>query len=327
MVSGDNLQSPDLYGLVRMELEQVEENLRRLCLVDSQPIAQLLTHVLGTPGKRLRPAITILAAKFTDRNQTAPILMATAVELLHIATLIHDDTVDVSDVRRGKITVNSKWGRKVAVLLGDYVFASSATVVCDTNDVRVIRLFSETIVHLSDGELVEVFDSFNKQQSWESYLYRIDKKTASLFSTAAESGAILSGAPSEWVDALSSYGYNLGMAFQIVDDILDFQGDPNEVGKPVGKDLRQGLVTIPALMLLDRFPSDNPIEPLLNGIDTEQNLRRALEMIQNSDIIPMAYSMAADYCAKAAHSLGILPPVVARQSLMQFTKYVTERRF
>ena len=185
--------------------------------------------------------------------------MATAVELLHIATLIHDDTIDNSDLRHGKATVSSNWGKNVAVLLGDYVFATSATFVCDTNNVRVIRRCSETIMELSSGELSEISDAFKWNITMESYLKRIYNKTASLFSTAAESGSVLSGAPETQNQALKSYGYNLGMSYQIIDDILDFEGEEKEVGKPVGNDLIQGTMTLPSILLVQQHPENNPV--------------------------------------------------------------------
>ena len=211
--------------------------------------------------------------------------MAGAVELLHLATLIHDDTVDNSDLRRGKATVSNLWGPHVAVLFGDYVFAAAASVVCDTDNVRVIRRFSETIMDLASGELMEYFGVFDPDQSRSIYSDRIYRKTASLFRTAAETGAILSGAPEPEVEALKDYGYQIGMAYQIVDDLLDVQGgDALSLGKPVGNDLRHGILTLPAIMLMERYPETNPIKALFQDREEIGNLEAALEMIQNSDI-------------------------------------------
>ncbi|MQF48600.1 polyprenyl synthetase family protein [SAR202 cluster bacterium AC-647-N09_OGT_505m] len=320
-----------LYGQIQDELEAVEEKLisigKQSSFAKPSLLVELLGHVLKAPGKRTRPAITILASKLHPHDHELPIIMAGAVELLHIATLIHDDTVDNSPVRRGTATVSSRWGENVAVLLGDYVFATSATMVCDTNNVRVIRRFSETIMELSSGELSEISSAFNWDISRQSYWQRVYDKTASLFSTASESGAVLSGAPESLVQSLKSYGYNLGMAFQVVDDILDFQGTEEEIGKPVGNDLLQGTITLPSILLMERYPDDNPIKRLFENIEADGNLKQAIEMIQNSDIIPQSYSVAADLCHKATQALEPIPDSSYKRSLVDLAAYVMERRY
>lgn len=319
-----------LYEHIQNDLQAVEDKLssigKRSSFEEPSLLLELLGHILDSPGKRTRPAITILASKFHPSDHNLPIIMAAAVELLHIASLIHDDTVDNSAVRRGKETVSTKWDENVAVLLGDYVFASSATLVCDTENIRVIRRFSETIMELSSGELAEISSAFNWDVSRESYWQRIYEKTASLFCTAAESGAILSGAPENLVQSLKSYGYNLGMAFQIVDDILDFQGNEEEVGKPVGNDLLQGTITLPSILLMERYPNDNPIKDLFQDAGSGSKLKRTIEMIQNSDIIPKSYSIAADLCYKATQALKPLENSAHRQSLADIATYIIERR-
>lgn len=304
----------------------MEERLRKIGEVDFPHLAGLLSHVLAGSGKRTRPAIALLSSKFHPSDPEPPILMAMAVELLHLATLIHDDTVDRAPLRRGRPTVNSLWGDNVAVLLGDYVFATSASLVCDTKNMRVIRLFSETLMALSSGELRERFTAFDWRQTRENYWERIRDKTASLFTTASEGGVVLSGAAEDVVQSLRSYGYNLGMAFQIVDDVLDFQGTEEEMGKPVGSDLLQGTLTLPAILLLERYPRDNPIKKVFQKRSTQMNLRRALEMINNSDVIKDSYAVAGDFCKKAQKALECLPDNQCRRSLWELTDFVLERR-
>ena len=231
MFDGLDEQTALIYGPIREDLIKVEKRLRDLSDVGTPYLPELLEYVLQTRGKGVRPAITSLSARIHPHDHDLSIIMASAVELLHMATLIHDDTIDNASLRRGKATVSGRWGKNVAVLLGDYMFATSATFVCDTHNVRVIRRFSDTIMELSSGELLEYFNTNNWNQSREEYIDRIYRKTASLFRTAAETGAILGGAPEDAVQALDRYGYNIGMAFQIVDDILDVQGDAGEIGK------------------------------------------------------------------------------------------------
>ena len=327
MLEGLDTRTALIYEPIREDLLKVEERLRGLSNVGTQFMPELLDYVFQSGGKRARPAITLLAARFHPHDHDLPVIMATAVELLHIATLMHDDTVDNSPLRRGKATVSGVWGKNVAVLLGDYVFATSATFVCDTNNVRVIRRFSETIMELSSGELLEYFNTNNWSQSREEYNDRIYHKTASLFRTSAESGAILAGAPESTVQALSSYGNNIGMAFQIVDDILDVQGDSEEIGKPVGNDLLQGVLTLPSIMLMERYPKSPPVEALLRAGNhvTGDSLKAALEMIQNSEIIEDCYTVVRGYCDEAGKAIEHLPDAPARSSLLELSSYVLER--
>jgi octaprenyl-diphosphate synthase len=180
-------------------------------------------------------------------------------------------------------------------------------------------------MELASGEIIEYFNCYNPQQARDLYHDRIYRKTASLFCTAAETGAILGGAPEPQVQALRDYGYNIGMAFQIVDDLLDVQGDASELGKPVGNDLLQGVLTLPSIMLLERYPEDNPIEALFRDRSHDGHLKQALEMINNSSIVSDCYVEIREYCASAAKSLDILPDCQARQSLLSLTNYIWER--
>ena len=325
MLKGLDERAASIYAPIRDQLTSVEDRLRGLSDPDAPYLDQLLDYVLANGGKRVRPAITLLAADFYPHQPQNPITMASAVELLHVATLIHDDTVDNSDLRRGKATVGNLWGQHVAVLFGDYVFATSATFVCDTGNIRVVRQFSETIMDLASGELLEYFGAFNADQARKLYDERIYRKTASLFRTAAETGAILGDAPEPQVQALRTYGYNIGMAFQIVDDLLDVQGDAAELGKPVGNDLLQGVLTLPSIMLMERYPGDNPVEMLFKDPGQDGKLRQALEMINDSSIIDDCYAVIHKYCSAATSSLDLLPDCPARRSLLDLSSYIPER--
>lgn len=328
MTAGLDQQAAAIYAPVRAELAQVEAKLLSLsdtAIREIPELAPLLNHVLSHGGKRVRPALTLLAANFFPQDAEKPLNMATGVELLHLATLIHDDTVDDADLRRGSASVSGRWGKQVAVLFGDYLFAASATLVCDTGNLRVVRRFAETIMELASGEIIEYFNAFNPQQALARYYDRIYRKTASLFCTAAETGAALSGAAETQVQALRDYGYNIGMAFQIVDDLLDLQGEERELGKPVGNDLLQGVLTLPTILLLERYPADNPIPALFQNPQQDGNLRRALELIHNSSIIPDCFAIVRDYCDRANGALTLLPPGSCRDSLESLADYVRER--
>ncbi len=320
------MQATSIYAPVHDGLDRVEARLKTLHDLGNPFLGELIGHVFDSSGKRVRPAITLLAAGFHPGEPRTIETMATAVELLHIATLIHDDTVDGSDVRRGRATVGSLWGGKAAVLVGDYIFAASATLVCDTGNIRVIRRFSETIMELSSGELQEMFESYRPDQTRERYLTRIYNKTASLFTTAGESGAVLSGAPESSVAALREYAYNLGMAFQIVDDVLDFDGSQEEFGKPVGNDLSQGILTLPSIVALERYPEDNPIRDFLLCPQERRHLERAIELIQSCCAVEESYTCAEEYRTRAVASLDGLPEGPTRSSLEELAEYVVERR-
>lgn len=316
-----------IYDPVRAELAQVGDMLNEMSNASGfDGHSDMLRRLLSHRGKQLRPTLTLLASKFHPHDPRLSILMATAVELLHIATLVHDDTVDEAEFRRGHPTVSSLWGRNVAVLLGDYVFAKSATYVCDTGNVRVMRRFAETIMALSAGELREYLTSFDAGQTQEDYEARISDKTASLFQTASEAGAVLSGAPEEEIAALRSCGWNLGMGFQVADDILDFEGSEEAVGKPLKNDLRHGVMTLPAILLARERSNEGAIQAVFDHRNDAAKLDDAVELIQGSPAMRQAYIVAQDYCDRARSALAIFPDVPAKASLLKLCDYAIHRR-
>ncbi len=315
-----------IYKPIEQDLVKVEGSLASVTKVEPAWLAEMLDYSLSGAGKRIRPALALLSGKFYDYDFTHLLPMAVAVELMHTATLVHDDAIDNSLIRRGKSTINSVWGEEKAVLLGDYLFARSGEFAADTQNLRVVRLFSQTLAIISTGELEQTFTAFDTRQSGQDYLRRISRKTASLFSLATESGAILSQAPEKSIEILKDYGYNLGVAFQIVDDILDFIGTEEELGKPIGSDVAQGTLTLPAILLLEKYPDDNPVQKSFNDEDRPQNVKLALKMIRESSIPDMCYQIAADYCAKACRNLNLLPDNESLQSLIQLADFITERR-
>jgi octaprenyl-diphosphate synthase len=315
-----------IYEPVQEDLVKVEARLRSVCEVNFPRLSKLLDHSLKSGGKRIRPALVLLSGKFYHYDPGYLLPMATAVEILHTATLVHDDAIDNSAVRRGRPTINKLWGEDKAILLGDYLLGKSQELVADTQNLRVIRLFAQTFMTISSGELNQAFSAFNLEQTREQYLQRISSKTACLLSLATESGAILSQAPEKSVRALKGYGHNLGIAFQIVDDILDFIGTEEEMGKPVGSDLAQGTLTLPAILLLERYPEDNPVRRLFQNEDRQRNIGLAMEMVRNSSITEECYAVASDYCARACRNIKQLPDNASRRSLIELADYVVKRR-
>jgi geranylgeranyl pyrophosphate synthase len=322
------LELSEIYQPVKKDLKTVEDQFSLLAesKCDSFPeLYQMLKHTL-VGGKVIRPALTLLSCRCFNYNMAKILPMATASELLHIATLVHDDAIDKADTRRGRPTVNNLWGTDKAVLLGDYLFARAGEFAAATENIPVVKLFSRTLQIISSGELNQAFDAFSSNQSFEQYMQRIAAKTAALIVMSTESGAILGGASEEEMQIMNDYGHNLGIAFQIVDDILDFIGDEKEMGKPVGSDLAQGTVTLPALMLIERRPDDNPIGKIFENQDKEKNVRLAVEMVCNSSIIDDSYRIAGEYISRASSCLQHLPESASRRSLLSLAGYIIKRQ-
>jgi geranylgeranyl pyrophosphate synthase len=324
------LELSQVYAPVQQDLNKVESQLKFVSQVDLPHLAELLSYTLSG-GKGIRPALNLLSGKFYHYNLDLLLPMATAVELMHTATLVHDDAIDNSPTRRGRPTINRLWGKDRAVLLGDYLFAKAGEFAAATGNLRVIRLFSKTLQVISSGELAQTFDAFNLKQTREHYLTRISSKTASLFALATESGAILSQAPEESVEILREYGYNIGIAFQIVDDLLDFTGTEEEMGKPIGSDLAQGTLTLPAMLLLERYPKNNPVAELFNNRDMaeaekQKRIKQALDLVRSSGVAKECHELASEYCTKACSRLELLPDNPSRRALKDLADLVISRK-
>ena len=289
---------------VLVEMTQIADNHKNASHLNEN----IIEHVLSTPGKQLRPTITIAVSKlWNNETDEKIIMMATAVELLHIATLVHDDTIDFADTRRGRSTASKVWGPHVAVLVGDYLFATSAEYVCKTESIKIIKQFASTIADLANGELIEIENSWNPYLSIDSYLDIIYKKTASLFSTCTMSGAILGQAKEKDVQKLYEFGMNLGLGFQIFDDILDFEGAKNTLGKPTGSDLKNGILTLPSI--LAREKNKNIKQEIITFFKNKSNdkseiLDNLLEMVSSSGSIEESKKIGEDYINKALENLS-----------------------
>jgi geranylgeranyl pyrophosphate synthase len=315
----------DIYQPVQKDLKKVEQSLEEIADADFFLLAQLLAYTLKTGGKRVRSALTLLSGKFYVYEPALLVPMAAAIELLHTATLVHDDIVDNSPVRRGKPTVSRAWGENSALLLGDYLFAKAGSLVAGTGNLRAIKLFSQTLMTISAGELKQTGVTFDIAKVREYYFAWIGAKTACLFSTSTESGAILSQAPEESIQAIRDYGHNLGMAFQIVDDVLDFVGEEDELGKPVGSDLREGTMTLPTILFAESFPEDELTKNVIGKKDAE-GVSQAVEKIRDSRVITECLALASEFCSKARRAAEKLPDNSARKSLTDLADYIVERR-
>jgi geranylgeranyl pyrophosphate synthase len=315
----------EIYKPVQKDLKKVEQILEEITDAEFSLLAQLLIYTLKTGGKRVRSALTLLSGKFYVYEPALLVPMAAAIELLHTATLVHDDIVDNSPVRRGKPTVSRAWGQNSALLLGDYLFAKAGSLVAGTGNLRAVKLFSQTLMIISAGELKQTGVTFDTAKLRDYYFAWIGAKTACLFSASTESGAILSQAPEEAIQAISDYGHNLGMAFQIVDDVLDFIGEEDELGKPVGSDLREGTMTLPTILFVESYPEDKLIKNFFKKKDAE-DVSQAVAKIRDSRVIDDCLTLASEFCSKARRAAEKLPDNSARKSLIDLAGYIVERR-
>jgi geranylgeranyl pyrophosphate synthase len=317
-----------IFELIREDLECVERKMREVSHIEYEQLRTTLDYLLGSGGKRLRPALVILSSKFYPADVEKVISLAAAVETLHTATLIHDDLIDHAFLRRGNPTLNVMWNSAATVLTGDYLFARAADFAAETENVCVVSVFAQTLMTICGGELRQIFGSSDEGQLTREYYYqRIYSKTASLFAASSETGAILSGASEPEVQALRDYGHNLGMAFQIVDDILDFAGNEGELGKPVGSDLRQGIVTLPTINYLEVHPEDEAVTNVLSGREEEDDeVQAAVAIIKDSGAIESSTAEAKGFAARSRDALLTLPDNQYRQAMLGLADFVVERR-
>ncbi len=316
-----------LYGPVAEDMILVEDLLESIKQVDLAPLKRMLDHALEARGKRLRPALVLLAGNLGDYNLNRLVPLGAAIELLHTASLVHDDVVDGAVSRRGRPTANAVFDNAITVLLGDYMFANAAEMVTRTGSLQVTRLFALALMKMTSGELDQDAAAFDVGKDVQQYLWRIGGKTAALIANATEGGAVLGQCDERTVEALRTYGYSVGMAFQIVDDILDFTGDEALMGKPVGSDLLEGTVTLPGLLFLERYPRDNPIKKFFTARrDRLVRLQEALDAINASDVIPASMDIARDYVRRANEAIAHLPESETKRCLLDLSEYVLERR-
>ncbi|MHB8085041.1 MAG: polyprenyl synthetase family protein [Dehalococcoidia bacterium] len=314
----------EIYAPIKEDLKLVEAKLGDIARNDIPLLSQMLEYALLNVGKRVRPALTLLCGKFYNYDLGLLVPMASAVELLHIGTLVHDDIIDNSATRHGKPAVYRTYGSNSALLLGDYLFSRAGSLATTTENIRVIRRFTETLMIISGGELREASTQFEAAGARDNYYKWISDKTACLFVMAAECGSVLSGCPEDQVLALKDYAQNFGLAFQIIDDILDFVGDQSALGKPVGSDLNEGAMTLPTVIYLQHNPEDRLIYKVI--VERDKSLvPEAVAKIRASGAIEECKKVAREFYQKASGSLDKLPDCDARKSLKALVAFVIER--
>lgn len=321
------MELKEILKPIEPDLLKAETQLRDAARSEFGPLALVIESIIESGGKRIRPALVLLAGKMYPQNQDHLLKLAVSVELLHLATLIHDDLIDKAHTRRGASTINSKWDSKSTVLAGDYVWARAAKIAADVGNTKVLGIFADTVMVIVEGEIKQDYMGTGSNPGRDEYYNRIYAKTASLFEGALRSAATLGSAPDRHVEALGMYGRKLGTAFQIIDDVLDFVGAQADVGKPVGNDLRQGILTLPAILYYETHPGHPVIESVIakNG-HSPQELEAAIQDIRTSPELKAARAEAAELAHEAQKELEVVPQGKYRDSLYNLATYVTERK-
>ncbi|MBE3559988.1 MAG: polyprenyl synthetase family protein [Ktedonobacteraceae bacterium] len=319
-----------LFAGIQSDLEQVDALFHERATSGLDMLNTAAMHVIGSSGKRLRTAITLLAGKLGNYRFHKLLLLSVAFEMVHLAALIHDDIVDEATTRRGSPTVNALWGDKLAILLGDYLFAKTAGLIADIEDFRIDRLFSETVATVCEGSILEMMTAGQADLSTEAYYEKIKHKTAALFAACSKGGALVGQVSDKEVEHLRAYGLNLGIAFQIIDDILDYTEDQSTIGKPAGNDLRQGLVTLPLIYALQASSHNShlqKVQALLSGTaKAETDVKEIVHWVVNSDGVQRSLADAHTYANLAREALHHFPPSSDRAVLDELIDFVVSRK-
>lgn len=311
------------------DLARVEARVRRSAQVEFPVLGDILQAIVGAGGKRLRPILLLLSARAYTYDIEPLIPAAAGVEMLHTASLVHDDTIDMSQLRRGQPTLNSMFDSGTVILIGDYLFAQSAILAAETMNPRVVAVFAASLADICDGQLREVFTAHRLDQTRDEYERRIYGKTASLFAGAAEMGAIIGGANEDEIQNLRAFGGEVGMAFQIVDDVLDLSSTTDTIGKPANLDLRQGTVTLPTMLLLARLdgsPAAREVERVVNGVDvTDADYDAVATLIEESGAIEESVESARAFIDTAIDRLNAIDDQMVADQLATFANLALER--
>jgi len=324
MVS-DNIATVSFSTPVQELLPRVETRMHQIADTYHRDLQEALINILASGGKRIRPMVNLLVGGALGAEVDRLVTSAAAIEMLHTATLVHDDLIDGALLRRGTPTLNASWTPAKTVLTGDLIFSYAAVLAAETDSVRVMHLFAETLATIVNGEITQLFTNHGPA-SKEDYFRRIHAKTASLFEAAATAAAFLSPVDDSMIAAMRRYGYEIGMAFQIVDDVIDFAGNQDMVGKPIGSDLRHGLITLPALYYFEQNAEDVSIAAAVNGEELSgSELEELVKSIRDSNAIEESMKEAREFANRSVKSLKVLTNSVEKNSLEELASYVVNR--
>ncbi|HHY73166.1 MAG TPA: heptaprenyl diphosphate synthase component II [Bacillus bacterium] len=315
-----------LYSFINSDLDIIEKALEETIQAENPVLKEASMHLLQAGGKRIRPVFVLLSAKFGHYNIDIIKNVAVALELIHTASLVHDDVIDNAELRRGAPTIKAKWDNRIAMYTGDYIFARAVELMTNIKKIEAHQVLSKTMVELCVGEIEQIKDKYDWNQSVRTYLRRIKRKTAILIAVSCQLGAIVSEAPVQVQRQLSRFGYYVGMAFQITDDILDFTGTEKELGKPAGSDLLQGNITLPVLYALQ---NDTVRKEIIDTFDmtNEEKIKQIISLVKNSGGIEYSKEISERYLKKAHEIIKNLPNCKEKTTLSNIAKYIGKRKF
>jgi geranylgeranyl pyrophosphate synthase len=321
------LSSITFFTSVQDQLQFVEQRIREQAGEEHHPdLRSALSHLLSSGGKRIRPTLGLLVGNMLGAPEEKLITLGASVELLHTATLVHDDLIDGALLRRGMPTLNARWSPAATVLTGDFLFARAAKLAAETDHLPLMKLFAETLATIVNGELTQMFSARGVIER-DNYYQRIYAKTASLFEMAALAAAMVATEDEEMRASMKVFGYEVGMAFQIVDDILDFTGEESAVGKPIGSDLLNGLVTLPAIYYAEAYPTNEDVLSVPEGgwKDTDR-VQRLVDNIRQSKAIQHSMDEARRAISRALKALSDAPISPEREALENLAKFIVDRK-
>lgn len=332
-IGGARDASPGLKAILELVAEDmgaVNRIILDKAISDVELIPTLAHHLIDSGGKRLRPMLTIATAKLVSAKGDGPVRMAAAVEFMHTATLLHDDVVDESDVRRGKKAARKLWGNQASVLVGDFLLGQAFRMMVEVGSLPGLKILSHAAAVIAEGEVMQLSAAKNMATTEDEYLAIVNAKTAALFSAAAEVSPALIGRPPEEQAALRSYGRNLGIAFQLVDDALDYAGDSERLGKTVGDDFREGKITLPVILAFRRGTEPEREfwrQALVEGQSSDENLARAIGLMHRHRAIEATLERARTYGAMAQDALAIFPESTPRRALSEVVDFCVSRTY
>jgi octaprenyl-diphosphate synthase len=317
-----------IFEPIRADLERVDSEFGRQIQSQVELIPKIGKYIQTSGGKRIRPAVLLMASRLAGYEGDRGVLYAAVVEFIHTATLVHDDIIDDSEVRRGRLAVHSRWGNDITVLLGDYLYIKSMALALTHDTLDLVRLLCDVTLKMIEGELYQLTKNGDADITEEEHFDIIRRKTAYLFSGSAQIGGMLGSITPEQKDALREYGFNLGITFQLVDDLLDFTGDAAALGKPIGADLREGKMTLPLIQLL--ASGHDAGEAIVREIISSRTTNEAqwgelVRILKAERSIDYAYHRAVEYAERAKKPLSVFPPSSERDALMALPDYVLSR--
>lgn len=320
----------NIYMRKKKDIQFIEKQIETAIDTDSALLQQSSVHLIKAGGKRIRPVFVLLSGEFGSYNLERLKHVAVSLELIHMATLVHDDVIDDADKRRGQLTVRSKWDNRVAMYTGDYIFAKALLEVTALDNPRIHQVLSNAIVQMCLGEMEQIRLFFQLKQSLRDYLLRIKRKTALLLAVSCQLGALATDADEKSVRALYDFGYNAGMAFQITDDLLDINGTEAEIGKPPGSDVRQGNITLPYLLAMEDKQDGGVVFERLQHIKEFGDSDAISDLVHAMRVHPAMEAtrrIAQRYIIKAEQALERLPDIKAKTDLKKISSFIAERTY